>query len=272
MNPGIHFISGLPRAGSTLLAALLRQNPRFCAGMSSPVMPIYASTQLALSAKNEFHVFITDRQRESVLRGLFRNFYEDDFGRRLIFDTSRIWCSKLNGLAKLFPDCRVLCCVRSVSWILDSFERLHNANALQLSRIYNLDQVVTVYGRSEFLTGPNGIVRVPYDGLREAFLGEHADRLLLIQYESLARSPHSAMAAIYEFLGQEPFTHDFNNVEFEADEFDRMTGSPGLHSVRKEVRYMDRPTILPVEIFRKFDKPFSFWADPAINIRNVKII
>ena len=37
MRNGIHFISGLPRAGSTLLAALLRQNPRFSAGMTSPV-------------------------------------------------------------------------------------------------------------------------------------------------------------------------------------------------------------------------------------------
>jgi len=32
-----HFISGLPRSGSTLLSAILRQNPRFYAGMTSPV-------------------------------------------------------------------------------------------------------------------------------------------------------------------------------------------------------------------------------------------
>ena len=41
MQNGIHFISGLPRAGSTLLAALLRQNPRFHAGMTSPVGAIF---------------------------------------------------------------------------------------------------------------------------------------------------------------------------------------------------------------------------------------
>ena len=28
MDHGIHFISGLPRSGSTLLAGILRQNPR----------------------------------------------------------------------------------------------------------------------------------------------------------------------------------------------------------------------------------------------------
>ena len=37
MQNGIHFISGLPRWGSTLLAAILRLNPRLHAGMTSPV-------------------------------------------------------------------------------------------------------------------------------------------------------------------------------------------------------------------------------------------
>ncbi|WP_445305906.1 sulfotransferase [Microcoleus sp. T3_A4] len=32
-----YFISGLPRSGSTLLAALLRQNPRFYSAMTSPI-------------------------------------------------------------------------------------------------------------------------------------------------------------------------------------------------------------------------------------------
>ncbi len=43
MQNRLHFISGLPRSGSTLLAALLRQNPRFSAGMSSPVYAPFRS-------------------------------------------------------------------------------------------------------------------------------------------------------------------------------------------------------------------------------------
>jgi sulfotransferase len=37
MKNGIHFISGLPRSGSTLLAALLLQNPTLHAGITSGV-------------------------------------------------------------------------------------------------------------------------------------------------------------------------------------------------------------------------------------------
>jgi sulfotransferase len=36
----LHFISGLPRSGSPLLAGILRQNPQFHAAMSSPVAPM----------------------------------------------------------------------------------------------------------------------------------------------------------------------------------------------------------------------------------------
>ena len=36
-----HFISGLPRSGSTLTGALLRQNPRYHAGMSSPIANLF---------------------------------------------------------------------------------------------------------------------------------------------------------------------------------------------------------------------------------------
>ncbi|MBR8827105.1 MAG: hypothetical protein DSM107014_04230 [Gomphosphaeria aponina SAG 52.96 = DSM 107014] len=37
LSSPVHLISGLPRSGSTLLAGILRQNPNFHAGMSSPV-------------------------------------------------------------------------------------------------------------------------------------------------------------------------------------------------------------------------------------------
>jgi hypothetical protein len=53
MQNGIHFISGLPRSGSTLLAAILRQNPRFHAAMTSPVGSLYTALEAAMSRRNE---------------------------------------------------------------------------------------------------------------------------------------------------------------------------------------------------------------------------
>src|SRR5690348_14230730 len=109
----LHFISGLPRSGSTLLAAILRQNPRFRAGMSSPVAPIFTKMQEAISRKNEAVSFINDEARERLLRGVFEAYYfpdgqslgiEEGSEYKTVFDTSRAWTAKLPLLAKLFPD------------------------------------------------------------------------------------------------------------------------------------------------------------------------
>jgi sulfotransferase len=38
-------------------------------------------------------------------------------------------------IATHFPKAKVICCVRSISWIMDSFERLTQNNAVELSGI-----------------------------------------------------------------------------------------------------------------------------------------
>jgi sulfotransferase len=51
MTKQFHFISGLPRSGSTLLSALLLQNPRFHAGMTSPVGTLFSGMLNQFSAE-----------------------------------------------------------------------------------------------------------------------------------------------------------------------------------------------------------------------------
>ena len=48
--PKLHFISGLPRSGSTLLAGILRQNPRFHAAMTGPVGALFGAMLNAMGA------------------------------------------------------------------------------------------------------------------------------------------------------------------------------------------------------------------------------
>src|ERR1700749_2646694 len=111
----IHFIPGLPRSGSTLLAALLRQNPRFEAGMSGPLAGLFGALLGEMSARNEFSMFIHDLMRERILRGLFNNFYAETTAE-VIFDTNRGWCGWMAALARLFPDAKLIACVRELPW------------------------------------------------------------------------------------------------------------------------------------------------------------
>lgn len=76
MEQTVHFISGLPRAGSTLLSAILRQNPKIHAGMTSPVGPVFNATLTAMGAENEFSVFFKEEQKRDILMGVFDGFYK----------------------------------------------------------------------------------------------------------------------------------------------------------------------------------------------------
>ncbi len=256
----VHFISGLPRSGSALLSALLRQNPRFHAGMSGPAAGMFGAMLGEMSAGNEFSLFISDTQRQRTLRGLFDHYYADCTAE-VIFDTSRAWCARMPAITRLFPVAKVIACVRHLPWIVDSIERLVQHNAFSPSSIFNYTANGTVYTRANGVAGADGMVGFPYDALKQASYGQQADRLLLVQYETLAAAPATAMQAIYYFIGEPAFTHDFDHVDYDVTAFDQRASTPGLHTVRGKVGAEPRQIPLPPDLFQRFAND-AFWRDP----------
>jgi sulfotransferase len=269
-----HFISGLPRSGSTLLAAILSQNPRFRAGMTSPLADIMGVVIAEASSKNDFSFDVSDEQRVAMLRGLVENFYSGHAGggADVVFDTSRLWCSRMQLLDTLFPGAKVIACVRQLPWVLDSMERLVRRQPVGVSKVFRFDTNTTVYSRVEALTDPRGMVGFAFQATKDAFYGQYAPgHLLLLTYESLVRSPAAAMRAVYQFIGEPWFEHDFDHIAYHADEFDARVGMPGLHTVRPKVEPGERTSILPREIFGRFVNE-SFWMDPKNNVSQVPIV
>jgi sulfotransferase len=272
LQNGIHFISGLPRSGSTLLAAILRQNPKLHAHISSPIAPLVTQMWLAMGAGHEHSLFIDEEQREDLIRSIFEAYYRAIHPEKIVFDTSRIWTAKLALLTRLYPQARVICCVRDITWILDSLERLHRGNPFLLSMMFSGDTARTVYHRVESLSGMNGLVGLAWHALREAYFGEFADRLILVDYDALTRNPKATLAFLYDRLKLPPHAHDFDNVVFnEADEFDRRFGMAGLHTVARKVQNVPRQTVLPPDLVTRYAQD-SFWKNPEVNIRNVPVL
>ena len=256
----IHLISGLPRSGSTLLAALLKQNPQFHAGMTSPVGNLM-NRMLESTSEEEGSVFITPQQKRELLLAVFNTYYKEQIKReQTIFDTNRLWCSKLPLVTELFPQAKIICCVRNIAWIMDSLERLIRQNVFNVSKMFNRGESSTVYSRTEALSQGNRMVGFAYNALKEAFYSQQADRLLLIDYDLLTRDPAQVMGLIYQFIEQPYYQHDFDNVEYAEPEFDRRLGTPGLHTVKRKVESIPRQTILPPDLFQRFSN-LTFWQD-----------
>ncbi|MBZ9557595.1 sulfotransferase [Halomonas coralii] len=266
----IHFISGLPRSGSTLLAALLRQNPRFHAAMSSALAPLVSANLDIMSSGQEVSLLMEESQRPAMLRALFDTFCRTTTEREVFIDTNRSWCAKMPLIADLFPDARVIACVRDVPWVLDSLERLFRKNPYENTRLFGNDgERATVYSRMESLARHNRLVGYPWTALKEAFYGEQADRLLVVDYEILTKAPEKTLRLVYDFIGEPWYEgHDFDNVEYDAPRFDEALGIQGLHRVRPKVAFEPRRTILPPDLFKKYEH-MDFWRDTAGSRANV---
>jgi sulfotransferase len=271
MQNGIHFISGLPRSGSTLLAALLRQNPALHTGITSPVGSIFGTMLQEVSQGNESAIFIDDAQREALLRGVFDGYYHAVHPTRTVFDTNRVWPIRLAVLATLFPQAKVICCVRHIPWIIDSIERLLRKNKWELSKIFAFDAAGTAYSRAEGLMSPSGMIGFPLNALKQAMHSGESDHLLLVPYDTLVRDPAMVMKAVYDFTGLPPFEHNFEAVTFDAKEFDARLGTPGLHDVGPKVARVERRTILPPDLWLRYENE-SIWRDPKFNTHHVRMV
>jgi hypothetical protein len=118
------------------------------------------------------------------------------------------------AISRLFPDAKVIACVRDVSWVVDSIEKLVQRNVFSPSSIFNYSAGGTVYTRANAVVAPDGMVGGPYDALKQACYGSQRDRLLLVQYDTLTSDPGKTMHAIYDFLDEPYFDHDFDNVDY----------------------------------------------------------
>lgn len=253
-----HFISGLPRSGSTLLGAILRQNSRFSAGMSSPVANLFEGIVNQVSAGSELSRMVDGPQRARILRGLFDSYYAD-ISAEVIFDTNRAWTAKIPELMALYPEAKFICCVRNVAWVMDSLERQYRSKTFENTGLFsNPAERATVYTRTEALASPNRLVGYGYQALQEACWGEFADRVVIVDYDVLVQRPAEVLGLIYDFVGEARFEHDFETVAYDAPAFDEQLGLEGLHRVRPKVELRPRKTILPPDVFEKY-AGLSFW-------------
>jgi sulfotransferase len=215
LNNGIHFISGLPRAGSTLLSALLLQNPKLLAGITSPVGALVASMLERVSQGNETAVGIDDGQREALLRRV-RQF-----------------------LSRHPPDAHG---VRHQSRLDRADEPAGRAVSGRENHLLRSSHPLA---RADALMAPNGMVGYALQSLKQAMHSDESDRLLLLPYDLLVSDPERAMRAVYDFTGLPHYQHDFAGVSFDATEFDARLGTPGLHKVLPQVAQTERATLLP---------------------------
>jgi len=252
----IHFISGLPRSGTTLLSSILNQNPKFQASVSGPLARFFRAIRDESQSQGGYRFQCPPEKRKDLMKSCADTYYSDS--KETVFDTNRGWTYLTPLLADLYPNAKTIVCIRSIPWIIDSFEQLFAKNPYDVPQMFPQGAEVSVYSRAKYLTDPGSFVGFAYDGVKQAMFGPNKDNIMVVQYDQLAKNPKIVMKKIYEFIGEPWYEHDFDNVEASYDEFDTDMNIKGLHHVRKKVSFKERQPIVPPDLFNHLEQ-MDFW-------------
>lgn len=234
----IYFISGLPRAGSTLLANILAQNPRFHTTSTSGIADVMFNVRNQWDRLIEFQASPNPEAKKRVLRAIIDAYFAD-VDTAIVFDKSRSWVSLLE-MAKeaLGYSPKVLVPVRDLRDVLASFEKLWRKNSAsrQLAQeSQNYIQFQTIEGRCAVWMQGDQPVGIAYNRIRDAVVRGHLSYMHFVEFDELTSKPKEALEKIYDFLEEPSFTHDFNNVEQVTKENDMVHGIDELHKIRSKV-------------------------------------
>lgn len=266
-----YFMSGLPRAGSTLLSSILNQNPRFYSGPSSPVVATMLALENSLSNDELFRAYPKPEQGFKIISSVIDNYYSD-VEKPVIFDKNRSWVNRLNYINGYFGiEPKVLCPVRNIDEILASFIAMQRRNTFSSdnTKINFLDEMLiksniplTDDNRCELLANVEfGILGQSYNGIKQAIMEGKLKSLHFIEYDDLLDKPEETMRKIYEFLGEEYYNHDFSKIENIHRERDsEVYGMADMHDVRSSLgrRGINPKDILSAETLRKCENA-EFW-------------
>ena len=253
-----YFISGLPRSGSTLLSAILKQNPEFYADIASPVEALTGSS-IDIVTGAESNLTVSEEQRKNLMYGIFEGYYQH-IEKPFIFDSSRSWTKKTNFLKALFPYTKILCPVRDIVSILNSFEVISSKNPFHTKTL--TENTKNVFARCDDMMDRNGgIVANSWILLQEGY-ALNPEMIHFIEYENLCKEPEKTMRGVYEFLEKPYYSHDFENLEYSNENFDKACNLKDLHTVKRRVEYKPPRIILPPEIVQKYkEMNMEFWRE-----------
>ena len=247
----LHFLSGLPRSGSTVLAAILNQHPQLRVSTTSGL--VHALDGLANTWHRTPLLLNADPERAALartMRGLIDGFF-GDVTKPVVLDKSRGWpvpviMSSMRQVLGRKP--RIVATVRSVPDCMASFVRIAKPD--------DLDAWMDRGELSSHLKAAYQTLRAGYEYDRESFL--------IVEYEDLISRPREQLQKVHEFLGLDAFDYDLDAIDGStvAEDDEGLHGYAGLHDIRPKLAKQSTPTPRDVlqHHYAHFCQP-EFWLD-----------
>jgi len=214
------FLAGLPRSGSTLLAAILNQHPDIAATSTSGLSDLMGA---AVAQWEASPTTVAQGRDEGEIHGILAGMAKaavERHGKPLLLDKSRAW-SNPNIIrtmeAALGHEVRIIATVRNTEDCAASFVRVAKPDDLQ--GFLNTSHLI------DHLKGSYGLLS---EGYRL-----YPNRFHFVEYEDLMHRPTDVLRDIEVFLSLEAHTYDLDRIDGSsvAEDDDAAWGVKGLHDI-----------------------------------------
>jgi sulfotransferase len=219
------FLSGLPRSGSTLLSAILSQNPLIHAEGNSAVCQLMWDMQQSCEINALEQIAANNRfATQNDLISTIPAVYYKNTDKPIVVDKCRSWTLPANMamIRRYITDKpKVIVLTRQLGEVVNSFISLNKRNGFDVPA-------------DSFLEPHSEPVMRSNDGVEYARANNNGE-FLFIDYQDLCDYPVEVLSSIYSFCGWESFQHDFDNVVNNHSENDAVYGLVGMHDIRAKV-------------------------------------
>ena len=259
-------MAGLPRSGSTLLSAILNQNPDIYVGANSDISSLMLSLHKTALLSESFHAGFEPAGYRNIIERLPQTFYSH-IEKPYIIDKNRNWGTLENlQLASTFTDkIKIIAPVRPVLEILASFIELAEKNPNNF-----IDKFVANYPVSDFrekndarcdaLMAANHNLEMNILSIASALHPEHREKFEFVAYADLVAKPKKVIDSIYDFLEIPKFEHSFTNLNWNLMPNETIVyGIPDLHKIRSEIdKSKTNPLVLSDYVQNKYGGALDF--------------
>lgn len=228
-------VTGVPRAGATLVSQLLAQHPEVhCEGTSSPLCNTLLGIRRMVSTDPFFlaqldggfdnahgHLTMT---MQVFLRGWHQGGHE-----KVVVDKNRSWLHAVETLLQLAPEAKLVVCLRELGQVYGSIEAQYQKTVLLdfVDQLADYDRVAGAYmlfARTGAIgSALSAVLAVP--DLPQAV----RKRLYFLRFEDLMDQPAACMSPLYAWLGLSPFDIDPQQLPIGAAESDSHYRMKYLH-------------------------------------------
>jgi sulfotransferase len=219
-------LSGLPRSGSTLLSAILHQNPDIHAEGNSAVCQLMWDMQQScqITAKEQLDANYRYDTAYQLVKAIPDIYYQNTT-RPIVIDKCRSWTLSANQdmLRRYITDApKTIVLTRPVDEIVASFQSLYQLNNKP-------------FDANEYLRENSEPLMRSLRGVEWAKQVNQGE-FLFIDYAELVADTNEVLDKIYSFIGAKRFEHDLENIENTLPENDSVYGLLSMHDIRKTIK------------------------------------